>query len=680
MKTTTLILMMMFGLFAVQVSHAQIPTTQLRSIDCGKTNLIPTAQIQCDPVAGANLYQWEFRDINTNAVVGVKNTIGFVFAPSLIPALQWNTQYNCAVRVRVGSTFGNFGPVCLTGLAEDPAIAGVPPTALRPQFCNSNTLLINSTVACSPVPMGSLYEFEFTNTNTQQVSSVILPGIYLTLNNPALGLQPGQSYEVRNRAFVFNTWGVPSTVCNISINAPINNVVANHNAPACEGTALQLTASFQGGISPITYNWTGPNGFSSNLQNPLVSNPASGTYNLTVTGSLGSGSGSASTAVTVQPSPVTPIISGEFNFCPNNAATLDAGAGYSSYSWSNGMLTQTAIILLPAAYTVTVSNSFGCTASASVDVAPCVSNVQSTQLRTVDCGKINLTPNAQFACNPVANATNYQWEFRDPSTLALYASYVSQHFITAGEAIVPTLQFNTQYITRVRAKVAGEWGNYGALCTLGLGSDPAIVGVLPTQLRDQFCNTTLPLNTTIACNPVAMGSLYEFEFTDQTNFNLINVVSSLIYLNLASVSPALQVGHTYAVRARGLVYNTWSNYGTACNITIGSPIVGAGSRGSSPDETNSEITIETSPEENNMGDQLLAYPNPFDLQGGFMIKSAENKYVTVNLFDAVGQMVWSRRVNTNNYEQFNTQDLAPGLYFMSTSENKNNSVRVIKSK
>jgi L-asparaginase/Glu-tRNA(Gln) amidotransferase subunit D len=81
-----------------------------------------------------------------------------------------------------------------------------------------------------------------------------------------------------------------------------------------------------------------------------------------------------------------------------------------------------------------------------------------------------------------------------------------------------------------------------------------------------------------------------------------------------------------------------------------------------------------------MGDQLLAYPNPFDLQGGFMIKSAENKYVTVNLFDAVGQMVWSRRVNTNNYEQFNTQDLAPGLYFMSTSENKNNSVRVIKSK
>jgi hypothetical protein len=121
--------------------------------------------------------------------------------------------------------------------------------------------------------MGSLYEFEFTNTNTQQVSSVILPGIYLTLNNPALGLQAGQSYEVRTRAFVFNTWGVASTVCNININAPINNVVASHNAPACEGTALQLTANFQGGISPITYTWTGPNGFSSNQQNPLVSNP-----------------------------------------------------------------------------------------------------------------------------------------------------------------------------------------------------------------------------------------------------------------------------------------------------------------------------------------------------------------------------------------------------------------------
>lgn len=679
-KTTTLFMIMLLALFSINAVNAQVPNTQLRPIDCGKINLSPVAQIACLPVTNANLYQWEFRDINTNALVGTKNTTGIVFAPSMLPALQWNTQYNCAVRARVGLTFGNFGQSCVIGLMENPAITGVPPTSLKPQFCNSNTLLLTSTVSCFPVPMGTLYEFEFTNVNTQQISSVILPITYVALNNPILGLQSGQVYEVRTKGFVFNTWSNVTTVCTIAIQAPITNVVAGFVAPACEGSNLNLTATFQGGIPPLTYAWTGPNGFTSNQQNPVVVNPTSGDYSVTITGSFGSGSGNSTTSVTVNPSPVIPVISGEFDFCPNNVATLDAGPGYDSYSWSNGMQTQTTIVLLPSTYTVTVANSFGCTATASVEVAPCVSNVASTQVRTVDCGKIDLTPNAQFACNPVTNATNYQWEFRNPSTLALYATYVSSSIVASGDIVQPNLQFNTQYVTRVRAKVAGEWGNYGVLCNVGMGSNPAVVGVLPTQLRDQFCNVTLPLSTTIACNPVSMGSLYEFEFMDLSNSALTNVVVNLTYLNLGSVSPALVMGHTYAVRVRGFVYNTWSNYGAACNITIGTSPIGAGSRGSAPDAITLIDENQTIEIVNSINDEILAYPNPFENEGGFMIKSTENKNVNVYLFDAVGQIVWSKQATTNQYVQFNTQELSQGLYFMSTSENKNNSVRVVKTK
>lgn len=679
-KTTTLFMMLLLAVFTIQSASAQVPDTQLRPIDCGKINLSPVAQIACIPVTNANLYQWEFRDISTNAVVGVKNTTGIVFAPSMLPALQWNTQYNCAVRARVGVTFGSFGQSCVIGLMENPAITGVPPTTLRPPFCNSNTLLLSSTVSCFPVPMGTLYEFEFTNVASQQVSSVILPITYVALNNPSLGLQSGQTYEVRTRGFVFNTWSNVTSFCTVAIQAPISNVVAGFVSPACEGSNLNLTATFQGGIAPLTYSWTGPNGFTSNQQNPVVANPVSGDYSVTVTGSFGSGSGSSTTSVTVNPTPVTPVITGEFNFCPDNVATLDAGSGYDSYSWSNGMQTQTAIILLPAFYTVTVANSFGCTATASVDVAPCVSNVASTQVRTVDCGKIDLTPNAQFACNPVANATQYQWEFRNPSTLNLYATYISSSIVASGDIVLPHLQFNTQYVTRVRANVGGEWGNYGVLCNVGMGDNPAVVGVLPTQLRTQFCNVTLPLSTTIACDPVSMGTLYEFEFTDLSNSSLTNVVINLTYLNLASVAPALEMGHTYAVRVRGFVYNTWSNYGSACNITIGNAPIGAGSRGSAPDEVATIIEDQTIQFVNTVNDELLAYPNPFENEGGLMVKSNDNKNVTVYLFDAVGQLVWSKQVLSNQYIQFNTQDIAPGLYFMSTSENKHNSVRVIKSK
>lgn len=667
----------MLGFVSLNTTYAQVPTTQLRAIDCGKINLSPVAQIVCLPVTGANLYQWEFRDVNTNAVVGVRNTTTNVFASYMVNFLQWNTQYNCAVRARIGGTFGVFGQSCVIGLMENPAITGVPPTSLRSQFCNSNSLMLSSTVSCYPVPMGTLYEFEFTNVNTQQITSVVLASTYVSLSNASLALQTGQTYEVRVKGFVFNTWSLVNTVCTVAIQAPISNVQASFNAPACEGSNLQLTASFQGGIAPLTFAWTGPNGFTSNQQNPIVANPVTGDYSVTVTGSFGSGSGNSTTSVTVHPNPTTPTITGEFDFCPNNVATLDAGQGYDSYSWSNGMQTQTAIILLPALYTVTVANSFGCTATASVDVAPCVSNVASTQVRAVDCGKIDLTPNAQFACNPVPNATFYQWEFRNPATLALYASLTSPSIVAYGDLVVPHLQFNTQYVTRVRAQVGGEWGNYSTLCTIGLGENPAVTGVLPTQLRSQFCNTTLPLNTTIACDPVSMGILYEFEFTDLSNSTVTTSIINLTYLNLAAVSPALLSGHTYAVRARGFVYNTWSPFGSACNITISGAPIGAGSRESAPEtlaiNNESGATLDAK-------EELMAYPNPFQDQSGFVVKSSENKNVSVYLFDAVGQIVWSKQTITNQYEQFNTQDLAPGLYFMSTTENNNNPVKIFKTK
>lgn len=494
-------------------------------------------------------------------------------------------------------------------------------------------------------------------------------------------MQIGQTYEVRTRGFVFNTWSNVTSVCIVSIELPLTNVVAGFIAPACMASSLSLTTSFQGGVGPLTFAWTGPNGFSSALQNPIVANPANGTYSVTVTGSFGSGSGSSSTTVMLNPSPMAPVITGDFNFCPDNIATITVNAGYESYIWSNGMQTQSTIILMPGTYTVVVTNTFGCTASASVEIAPCVSNVASTQVRAEDCGVIIFTPDAEFVADEVPNATNYEWEFRNPSTLALYASYTGINNAVYGDLVTPTLQFNTQYITRVRAEVAGEWGNYGALCTIGIAQDPAITGVPPTQLTAVYCNdTVMSLDSTIACDPVTMGSMYEFEFTDLTNQQVIVASSNMVYLTLSSVTPALQAGRTYSVRVRGFVYNTWSNYGTACTLYIDGMANDANARNSAPailnvNQENNSLQILA-----NNNDELLAYPNPFENQSGFVIKSNENKNVEVYMFDAVGQLVWSKQVNTNQYEQYNTQDLAPGLYFMSTSDNKNHTVKLIKNK
>ncbi|AZI69205.1 DUF7948 domain-containing protein [Cloacibacterium normanense] len=61
-----------------------------------------------------------------------------------------------------------------------------------------------------------------------------------------------------------------------------NNVFVTSNSPVCPNTAIKLEAS--GGTS---YSWTGPNGFTSTDQNPIIPNATSansGTYSCTISG------------------------------------------------------------------------------------------------------------------------------------------------------------------------------------------------------------------------------------------------------------------------------------------------------------------------------------------------------------------------------------------------------------
>nr|WP_315145369.1 gliding motility-associated C-terminal domain-containing protein [uncultured Flavobacterium sp.] len=70
-----------------------------------------------------------------------------------------------------------------------------------------------------------------------------------------------------------------------SLAAPISNPTVSSTS-LCEGENLTLTANPSGGVAPYTYSWTGPNGFVSNDQNPVLSNigtSAAGVYSLIVT-------------------------------------------------------------------------------------------------------------------------------------------------------------------------------------------------------------------------------------------------------------------------------------------------------------------------------------------------------------------------------------------------------------
>ena len=83
--------------------------------------------------------------------------------------------------------------------------------------------------------------------------------------------------------------------------------------PICEGSALNLTANPTGGTAPYFYNWTGPNGFTSNLQNPVISAislAGAGTYSLITTDSLGAVSTTESTSNIIVNAKIIPNFDG----------------------------------------------------------------------------------------------------------------------------------------------------------------------------------------------------------------------------------------------------------------------------------------------------------------------------------------------------------------------------------
>lgn len=158
-------------------------------------------------------------------------------------------------------------------------------------------------------------------------------------------------------------------------------VTASNNGPICVNDTLQLNATF---IAGATYSWTGPNGFSSSLQNPDVPGVAAadeGNYTVTITTTTPACTSNDATSFSLLPGPV-PVVSSDVTIYLGNTATLIASGG-SSYNWSpaSGLscVACDTTIASPTAttrYCATVTD-LGCTDSACVTISvhiPCHSD------------------------------------------------------------------------------------------------------------------------------------------------------------------------------------------------------------------------------------------------------------------------------------------------------------------
>lgn len=272
-------------------------------------------------------------------------------------------------------------------------IFGLTVTASDNPICSGGTLYLNA----MPDQTGT-YTFAWTGPN----------GFTSNIQNPSIGnIQTNQSGTYYVTVTLDNGCSKSDSIEIIVNPVPAISVTATPN-PICAGETLNL-----GTTSGAFYQWLGPNGFTSNIQNPTISNiqvNQAGTYYVTVTSAQGC-TATGNVEVIVNPTPSATANVEPNPVCTDNKVQFTATGGI-FYAWSGpggfnssqqNPMRYIANTGQGGIYTVTVTNSDGCSNTASVNLV------------------VNQTPNGTIGASPnpicvgntlqltASGGDSYQW-------------------------------------------------------------------------------------------------------------------------------------------------------------------------------------------------------------------------------------------------------------------------------
>ncbi len=273
-----------------------------------------------------------------------------------------------------------------------------------------------------------------------------------------------------------------SGTVNVVVNlAPVTT--PTNGGPYCAGATINLSVT-----AGVSYTWTGPNAFGSNLQNPIIPNaqPINGGIYTVVVAGVGGCAASGTTNVVVNPLP-TPTITVNNPVCVGQPINF-TGAGGNTYTWtgpggffSNAFNPVIAVAQLTNAgtYSLSVTNGNGCTNSVTVLM---VVNTQPIMVAGGSTVCLNTTANLSSG-----GATTYTWS--GPN------AFVS---IVQNPAI-PFAQLNMT-------------GNYTVIGTSAIGcTNSAVANILVLPLPIATINSNAPVckNGTLTLNGSG-GSTYSW--------------------------------------------------------------------------------------------------------------------------------------------------------------------------
>ncbi len=272
--------------------------------------------------------------------------------------------------------------------------------------------------------------------------------------------------------------------------ATVNDAVIT----VCEGESFTVGTMETG--AGYTYDWTGPNGFSSNLQNPAAVTATTfdaGTYTLVI--SANGCPATATTEVIVNETPSQPILASSGVACEGDDLTLFTNInGADLYTWTapdftTQVTTDNSLVLtnvdqsLAGNWTVMVTIN-GCDSEMSAPIEVFVENELTVQ--AANNGPVCSNENIQLSANTIPGAT-YVWSGpngfssleQNPEAPAIGGTYSVTVTTTSGCSNMATTVVSVE-----TAPVITALSNNGAGCVTGADDIQLIATIFPPDPGD----------------------------------------------------------------------------------------------------------------------------------------------------------------------------------------------------